>query len=95
MPYQEGQASPSVTPIACVLSLALASALARGALKSSSATLRHPMTRTTISFNREGMDPIREAANRQGAAQLRAIGDQGPLVLLAFSWGVFLVVVDG
>ena len=53
------------------------------------------MTRTTISFNREGMDLIREAANRQGAAQLRAIGDQGPLVLLAFSWGVFLVVVDG
>ena len=57
--------------IACVLSLVLASALADKQLRTSSLTLRPmPMTRTPISFTRDGMRLIEEAASRQGLERL-------------------------
>ena len=56
-------------PIASVLSLVLASALADDNVEDLFAQLfAMPMTRTTISFTREGMQLIQEAAKRQGSS---------------------------
>ena len=46
----------------------LASALAPNTLRTSSLTLRHALTRTTISFTREGLQLIQDAAKRQGSS---------------------------
>ena len=58
----------AATAVACVLSLVIASALAHDTLTTSSQLFAMPMTRTTISFTREGMKLIQKAARRQGSS---------------------------
>jgi len=62
------RSSSSATRVACVLSLVIAWTLARSANGLFTTLFAMAMTRTTISFTREGMKQIQKAARRQGSS---------------------------